>query len=488
MKQAACTPMTKARRLSACLGAVAAALFCLGLFTASPASATYEQVGTFAGTPGELHPPGFENDQLWPEEVQVGGLGGMAVNRTGAGGVTAGTLYAATLTGGVRVARYNPDGSFSESWTFEGSPSPQERCGPEGDSAHPICKSRPSGSESQVDIEVDQSTGYVYVFGGRTNVVGSKRIHVYSADGSELIAEFGDQADMSESIGASPAKLHQPSAYGGSMALDAAGNVYLFDYSQLENFYHRVMEFTPQSPGDYEHYVYAGQGHDVWAGSLGETPFVASLVFDGAGALYASGEEYVAKLDPSQPTAPALCEFEFPKGGIQSMTVNPASGEVFFYTTKGQEIHQLAPCEEGKFAEAGAFAFAPERRYIAAMAFDPDRQLEAGRTAGVLYGGAPSGEGGNTKKEGEVTLGESALGYVFSSPLELAPEALSQAASHVTPTTADLGAQVNPRGALTRYIFQYETETEYEANEPTERFAGAAEAPRAARWRAKARK
>ncbi len=47
----------------------------------------------------------------------------------------------------------------------------------------------------------------------------------------------------------------------------------------------------------------------------------------------------------------------------------------------------------------------------------------------------------------------------------------------MTPTTADLGAQINPKGPPTTYAFQYITEAEYEANEPADRFAGAAESP-----------
>src|SRR5678816_760047 len=69
-----------------------------GLFLVPQASA-YEQVGNFAGTPGMLKAPeGQPNPetQQWPEEVQLAGVGGMAVNISGAGGVPAGTVYAAT--------------------------------------------------------------------------------------------------------------------------------------------------------------------------------------------------------------------------------------------------------------------------------------------------------------------------------------------------------------------------------------------------------
>lgn len=110
------------------LGAIATAL-ALGVCAASPASAAYEQVDNFAGTPGVLKSLDgtlTEVSERWPEEVQLSGVGGMAVNRSGAGGVPAGTLYAATTydfdLDAVRVARFNPDGSFSENWTFTENP------------------------------------------------------------------------------------------------------------------------------------------------------------------------------------------------------------------------------------------------------------------------------------------------------------------------------------------------------------------------------
>src|SRR5690349_9632368 len=85
-------------------GATTALLLAFTLLLCAHAFA-YEQVGNFAGTPGLLK----KQDSEFPEEVQLGGVGGMAVNVNGAGGVAAGTLYAAAFTGGggggLRVAR-----------------------------------------------------------------------------------------------------------------------------------------------------------------------------------------------------------------------------------------------------------------------------------------------------------------------------------------------------------------------------------------------
>jgi hypothetical protein len=415
----------------------------------------------------------------WPEEAQLGGISGMDINISGAGGVPPGTLYAATYYGGdTRIARYDPDGSFSESWTFDGNP-PTERCGPDGEPAHPVCKSRPTAGARELDVEVDQSTGYLYAYDGFTQFPGIKRIHIYSADGSQLIAEFGEDAATGESTAASPGKLHGTSGYG-NIALDGDGNLYVLDLNGGDNFHHRLMEFSPQSSGDYEHYVYAGQSHDVRAGFLEETPFSMNPVFDAAGYLYTTNNESIAKLDPSQPSAAPLCEFKFTKSEIIALTVNPETGEVFFYSRKDKnKIRQLgAACEEtGKFSEIGTAAFSPKREEISALAFDPLRQLAPDRPPGVLYAGAPSEEGGITEGEYPDTLTEASLGYVFARPPELAPEVISESVTQVSATGARLRAQINPKGSATRYAFQYETEAQYEANEAADRFAGAKEVP-----------
>ncbi len=461
-------------------GTLVAALLCIGLLGAVPASANYEQVDTFAGTPGELH--NSSEESKWPEEVQLAGVSGMAVNYTGAGGVTRGTLYAITSLSGANfgVARYNPDGSFSERWTFMGDP-PSERCGPDGDPLHPKCVSRPSANTANADVEVDESTGYVYVLATSRSVGeledGMNAVHIYSADGSKLIGEFGVLGKSVGEIGSHPEQIHRTRE--GGLAIGPGGNVYVQDSFTSEGANKsRLMTFEPQSPGDYEHYVYAGQSHDFEAGFGAEG--LGSPVADAAGDLYVTAGingNSIAKFDPSQLAAPHLCDFSFPKGQIKSIAVNPANGEVFFYSRTDRKIHRLTLCNGGEFTDAGSFGFAPKRRNLTAMAFDPTRQFGPGRPAGTLYAGAPSGEEGKTEGEYPDTKGESSLGYVFAPPVELPPEVKSESVEHVTSTTADLLAQINPKGPPTNYAFQYIAEADYEANEPADRFAGAAESP-----------
>jgi hypothetical protein len=452
------------------VAAVIAALLCL--LAAQPALAAYEQVDTFAGNPGELH--SNSEEAAWPEEVQLGGVGGMAVNTTGAGGVPPGTVYATsnTLDRGARIGRFNPDGSFSESWTFTENEDKtkgdiKERCGPDGEAAHPVCKSQTNGNTS-IDVDVDQTTGYVYVLNGSLFTPGRNLVHVYSADGSELITEFGVLAATGETIATSPGKIHETSK--GGIAIGAAGAVFVQDDDRFSER-RRLMAFKPQSPGDYEHYVYAGQGSDV------ETEPIINPrrpVADAVGDLYVMNTNLIAKLDPSQPNNPVVCEFGFPKAHLDALTVNPQSGEVFFYSDADKKIHQLSSCEAGgEFKEVASFGFEPKRFELSAMAYDPTRRFDPGRPVGTLYAGAPSGEGG--KEEGEKR--EVSLGYIFAPPPEFPPVVESQAVSHVTASTAELGAQINPKGPPTDYVFQYETQAEYEANEPADRFAGAREAP-----------
>ncbi len=471
----------KHTRRPAALGAALAAVLCLGLLAASAASAAYEQVANFAGTPGVLHPlpPGGLIPAEWPEKVQLGRVGGMAVNYTGTGGVPKGTIYAATNNSNRgQVARYNPDGSFSERWSFEGNPEPKERCGPEGAPAFPTCASQPEGGSGSVDVDVDQSTGNVYVYNGGA-LPGENQIHVYTPDRAELIAEFGERAPNSQTVAESPEKLHNGDlSHVGAIAVDATGVVHVYDDESIlagGGGHQRLMTFEPQSPGDYEHYAYAGQSHDL--ATKGAAPQYP--VADAAGDLYAASElGRFVKLDPSDPAAPPLCEFNYPKGNVSSITVNPLGGELFFNAGDKGIIHELGgECQEGKFAEVGQIQFSPKRNELSGLAFDPLREYEAGRPPGVLYAGAPSGDGG--KKEGSFPnlLAESSMGYIFSRPAAIPPVVEAESFAHVTQTTAELRAQINPKSSATRYAFQYETEAQYEENAPSERFAGAQEAP-----------
>ena len=182
--------------LPARLAAAVAALLCIGLIGAAPASAAYEQVNIFAGL---LEAPAEAGK--FPEEMQLGNTGGIAVNYTGAGGVAKGTLYATSAeSSGFWIARYEPSGesmSFVEAWrvTTEG---PYEHCGP---LLVTPCSPRPGASYGTVDVDVDQTTGNVYVLQpGYVGGTGTRLIVEYSPDGSKVIARFGEKVEGKKTV------------------------------------------------------------------------------------------------------------------------------------------------------------------------------------------------------------------------------------------------------------------------------------------------
>src|SRR6185437_9862018 len=125
-------------------------------------------------------------------------------------------------------------------------------------------------------------------------------------------------------------------------------------------------------------------------------------VADAAGNLYVASEEsHVEKYNLAKSKKTPVCRFDFTKGGISALTVNPDTGEPFFYSGKApKRIHQLGPCDEakGKFGaviqgefkeEVGQIEVKPERDDVTALAFDPNRQFSPERAPGMLYAGAP---------------------------------------------------------------------------------------------------
>jgi hypothetical protein len=377
-----------------------ALLLLLLLLLAPSASASYEQVATFgASGEGELGE----------------GTSGLAVNRTGAGGVAAGTVYAVNRAFGGDLRRYSAKGEFLGEVKI---------------------------GDSSVDVAVDQTTGNVYV------LLESGSVWIFNADGSKLITKFGEMGAFGESFDEGPEKFHFPWA----IVVDSSGVVYVADFANGA----RTMLFEPQSPGDYEHYVYTGRANDIDDGGF-------SLALDSAGNIYMSAEQTIYAYSLAEPADP-VCEYEFAAGGIQDMTVNPESGEVFYYTYKDKKIHQLAACNgQGDFVETTTFGLSPKpSQEINALALNPDLAWEASRPPGILYAAHAHSP---------------ILGYIFALAEVHPPSVESQSVSSVTSTTATLGAQINPKGSPTRYAFQYLTEAAYEANEPSERFAGSIEAP-----------
>jgi hypothetical protein len=440
-----------------------------GLLASGHASgAPFGPAGHFAGILPPAKPP--EELSEFPEEVQLGGIGGMVVNVSGAGGVPAGTVYAVTKGEGeepktFRIAMFEPAGAgleFKLGWEVTTTEGPYERCGPllgengEGEAITP-CANRVQGISHGVDVDVDQVTGNVYVLIGEDVIAGDTMVTVFKPDGSAVLSRFAEKAKSGEPTNTSEDKVHE-SPFTGGIAVSGS-TVYLFDVNTPDNFYHRLMTFKETTAGNPSTYAYV-KGGDIASEFLGEGNFPTRPVTDAAGDIYVAGETFIEKYTPAQPKTP-VCKFEFAKGGIKSMTVNPVTGEPFFYTSVDRKVHRLGPCSGGKFSELPntAMTVAPPRDNLFALAFDT-RKLEETREAGILYGAAPSPVPG-TGGKGEAGMGS--LGYIFAPGAEAEPVVESQAvaAGSVGTTSAELEAQINPRGSLTSYTFQYITEADY---------------------------
>jgi hypothetical protein len=453
----------------------------------------YEQVPEHFGVEGEAE--------------QLREALGAAVNESGAGGVEAGSLY--VVGPNARVVRYAPgeegeEPAFREAWgwgVLEGGPEEYDRCGPavaaEKGEAAPCKPSKavaPFGGEevghfeTLAGVAVDQSTGYVYVL----NVHSSHREHhlieAFTAKGSPVGAGFGDAGRRSpappEAIAESPEsheRLHEMFPSEGALAVDGEGTVYLpdTDYSGAESPKTRVMCFRPQSPGDYEHYVYCGEGHDIAAAAAQRFSKVALAP---GGRIVAGNRELIREYGPGAGAGSSPVCSRPVSGQLQGMTANPATGEVLYFTFGDRSLHRLGPCDEatGKFTELqAALKPAPESGGVYALAVNAGRSWGPSRPAGVLYAV-------DAEKHGE-QLG---IGDVLAPAGILSPEVLSEAASATGTTSSTLRAEIDPRGFATSYRFEYLPAATYAAQKAAAEgegksgeeaedaaFAGAAQAP-----------
>jgi hypothetical protein len=454
------------RHLLAALSALALGLVVLGGI-AAPASAAggYENVQHFAPLNIPASPPTTEDE--FPEDAQLGGVSAMAVNRTGAGGVQPGTLYTiGQHASNYHLARYSPQGEFELAWAYGGV---FPRCGPKANEPlHPNCKPQVAGAAATTDIDINQTTGDVYIFqphGGVDNVLS-----VFRADGTGPIAEFGGPAAPNGTIAATPANFHF-TYEGESIAVNDAGTVYVNDVVFASEFTQRLMIFKPKTPGVYTDYEYAGE----IATRSSDQPGLGHPVLDDAGNIYTLSGEGIEEISP---TGTALCKFAESKGGITSITVNPATGEVFYYDPKpsDRKIHQLAPCQGGQLAPVpGAdTGLAPVRSEVTAMTINPSLKWDSERPAGVLYAGSSS-DCPTLGSCPATSVGLGPLGYILAPPVSHEPVVESQSVSKAGPSGATLNALINPKGALTTYVFQYMTEAAF--LQAGETFAGATEAP-----------
>jgi hypothetical protein len=434
-------------------------LFCMLLAPVAASGAAFVQLPPPAGTFGE------------DAEIQLGGTAAMAVNTTGAGGVKPGTVYVITSTPlePRKVAMYSPTSGgsleFAGAWAVPANEGEAyEHCGPSESLPH--CVPRPSGNPRNLGLGIDQTTGGVFVLDAEGAGPGRKVIIEFSADGLKEVTRFGEMGLASETIAASPAKIHFTPLPDG-LTVGPSGDVYVLDAPSVPT-QRRLMVFHPVS-GDPGHYEYAGQSHDIGATAASIVP--SRPITDAAGNVYVNNEEVIQEYNPSQPSVP-FCSYTKVNAQIAAMTVHPSTGEVFYYSAADREVHQLSACNgAGDFVEIGRFPVAPPRDDLSALAFDPARQVSVLRPPGALYGIAPE----PTTQNGKGEKGKTALGYVFAPVEESPPKVGEESVSGVGMTTAELRAQVDPTSFDTRYFFQYLTDVAYQ--EAGETFEGAQEAP-----------
>ncbi|HTA15368.1 MAG TPA: hypothetical protein VK781_10985 [Solirubrobacteraceae bacterium] len=385
----------------------------------STAQAGYEPVGVFAES---------------GEGSLGGGPSGLAVNDT------TGEVYEADQAES-RVLRFDSRGNFLADWGWGVASGAREyqRCGP-AEALNTVCNEGEGGGQfgegagelADPDaIAVDPVTGDVYVeAAGRQNGV----VQVFSDEG-EIIGSFGEKGT------GSPEKIQSP---GGGIAVDASGDVYLIDSGEASGYGPRVMEFRPESPGDYKSYVYAGRSHDLFVGAHSSS--ANSLAVDSHGDFYLAGGERVYRFEASDLANPTW-ERRFPS--LRGLAVDPTSGDAFVYSygekkynkldSDNGETLEVFPVTEGSNGESVA---------IGGAVFNPSMVWDAGSPAGVLY----TDIGANSD------TGRRAHGIIFAQPPVFPPTIVAESVSAVGSTSVSLVAQVNPNGYETRYHFEYGSE------------------------------
>jgi hypothetical protein len=427
-----------APRAALAKAALATAALCLAL--APAASADYEQVPEHFGVSGEA------------EQLNLSKA--IAVNVDGVGGVEAGSVYVVGRNNRVLRFSHGAEGEepqFLEAWGWgiaEDGPSDEfVRCGPawaaepRPANSFPTCKPAPSigqgapgGEEvghfqNLAGVAVNQATGDVYVLNsaGPENL---SRVHhlieVFTPTGAPVGEGFGDAGrstplTSAESITEGPENLHnQTFGEEDGIAVDEAGTAYVIDrdYSTVPEGSQqaRAMSFEPASPGDYEHYVYAGQGKDI---TVSYANWFRRIALIGSDRLVAGSKQQINEYPTGGGSTP-ICSFEVSGGVLAALTANPLNGEVFLFTQSSRVVRRLGPCDEatGKFEEVQApVKPAPETNKMWGLAFNPGLSWGPLRPAGVLYGT-------DAEEHGTVEPKQRGIGDVFA-PAEGAGKPLS---------------------------------------------------------------
>ncbi len=472
-----------ARRRAFSLRRVGTLLVVVGVLLLAPAvaQANYEQVKEGSE---------YQHFGVSGEAEQLQKATAIAINTSGAGGVEPGSFY--VVGQNTRVLRFGPGGEgeappFREAWGWGvgNGASEYQRCGPalvtdEAQHTFHTCTPAPTGGvgslggeesghfEFLAGVAVDQSTGNVYVL-NENSQFRNPRIHniveVFSATGIAVGEGFGDAGVKSplESIAEGPEKIHTVLPTDGAIAVGEDGVVYLTDedYEGTGNAQARVMSFKPQSPGDYEHYVYAGPENEI---VTNRQQRFTRLGLVGANRLVAASAGTIREYTLGAGSTP-ICSLTV-IGQLYSMATNPVNGEVFYFTFSDQRLRRLKACNEetGKFEEVQtALKPEPEAKKMYGLAVNPGLAWGSLRPAGTLYG---VDAGAHTSPSTQLGIGD-----VFALAQAFSPEVVSESVADTSTVSTTLEASINARNFTTTYAFQYLSEEAFEANEPNERQA-----------------
>jgi hypothetical protein len=451
------------------------------LFWAVPAKADYEQVPEHFGVGGE-DPKLFANSlgMAGEDPELLANSLGMAINVSGTGLPPGeeGSFY--VVGENSRVVRFSAGAEgeppvFREAWGWgvgDGG-SEYQRCGPAlitEPTQHtfhictPVIPQAPFGGEEPghfnclISVAVNQATGDVYVL--NVSVENRKQHHlveVFTANGVPLGAGFGDFGRFlptRESIAEGPGNMHEQFAHTTmSIAVDDAGKVYLTDsdFSGVPNPQSRIMSFEPQTPGDFEHYVYSGQADDIVTSSA--QPF-RRIALAGSDRLVTGSPSAIREYSLGGGSTP-ICSLAV-SGQLQALTANAVTGEVFYVNFADHKVHRLGSCDQatGEFKELQtALTPEPATNHIYALAVNPGRAWSLLRPGGTLYAADPDLHG--TQR---------GIGDIFVPAERSSPEVKSESVANTTATSSTLRARIDPRGFTTKFHFEYLTASEYLAN------------------------
>jgi hypothetical protein len=304
-------------------------------------------------------------------------------------------------------------------------------------------------------VAVDQATGDIYVLNaGRAEGEGAA-VQVLSAGGA-LIGSFGVHGGgPKEPVSSHPELIRSPL---GIAVDDTSGDVYIAenDENRVPNE-GRVMVFKPVVPSDFSHYEYAGD----FATGL----FPLRVATDFASDVFVSNGKAVFRFGAGGGVAPVWKYTD--EEGVLGMTVNPETGNVFYYTYVNNTYHELdssgvpVPSGEWKGVRLGGV----REEETEGLAFNPGLVLEkcvelvGGRfgDSGCAKEGAPNGFELVKRPRGVLYAVDPGLGagLIWAEPPVFEPAVESEFTESVGTGSVVLGASIDPHGVDTHYRFQY---------------------------------